>query len=166
APTAQAFAGAPSKATDAPEPSEAAKPAAMKVDTAPAAASGGPNFRWPVRGRVVSNFGSKASGVTNDGINLAVPEGTEVKASDDGVVAYAGDQLKNFGNLVLIRHSNGWVTAYAHNSALNVKRGETVRRGQIIAKSGSSGNVASPQLHFEVRKGAQAVDPMDHLAGI
>lgn len=165
APTAPAFAAAPSKATSAPEPAEAAKPAALKVDPAPAA-SNGPNFRWPVRGRVVSNFGSKASGSTNDGINLAVPEGTEVKASDDGVVAYAGDQLKNFGNLVLIRHSNGWVTAYAHNSALNVKRGDTVRRGQIIAKSGSTGSVSSPQLHFEVRKGAQAVDPMDHLAGI
>ncbi|MDR6286170.1 murein DD-endopeptidase MepM/ murein hydrolase activator NlpD [Methylopila jiangsuensis] len=165
APSAPAFAAAPSKATSAPEPAEAAKPAALKVDPAPAA-SNGPNFRWPVRGRVVSNFGSKASGSTNDGINLAVPEGTEVKASDDGVVAYAGDQLKNFGNLVLIRHSNGWVTAYAHNSALNVKRGDTVRRGQIIAKSGSTGSVSSPQLHFEVRKGAQAVDPMDHLAGI
>ncbi|MFD1701387.1 peptidoglycan DD-metalloendopeptidase family protein [Methylopila henanensis] len=166
APQAPAFAGAPSKASDAPDPSDNVKTASVKVDPAPAAASSGPNFRWPVRGRVISGYGSKANGTTNDGINLAVPEGTEVKASDDGVVAYAGSELKGFGNLVLVRHSNGWVTAYAHNSALNVKRGDTVRRGQIIAKSGSTGNVTTPQLHFEVRKGATAVDPMDHLAGI
>jgi murein DD-endopeptidase MepM/ murein hydrolase activator NlpD len=118
-----------------------------------------------VRGRVISAYGSKASGSSNDGVNIAVPEGTEVKASDDGVVAYAGSELKGFGNLVLIRHSNGWVTAYAHNSALEVKRGDTVRRGQIIAKSGATGNVNSPQLHFEVRKGATAVDPLEHLPG-
>ncbi|WP_271201143.1 peptidoglycan DD-metalloendopeptidase family protein [Methylopila turkensis] len=163
---APAFAGAQSKASDAPDPSDNVKTASVKVDPAPAAAPSGPNFRWPVRGRVISGYGSKANGTTNDGINLAVPEGTEVKASDDGVVAYAGSELKGFGNLVLVRHSNGWVTAYAHNSALNVKRGDPVRRGQIIAKSGSTGNVSTPQLHFEVRKGATAVDPMDHLAGI
>ncbi|WP_020184708.1 peptidoglycan DD-metalloendopeptidase family protein [Methylopila sp. 73B] len=165
-PQARAFAGAPSKPSAAPEPSEQVKTASIKVDATPEAAPSGPSFRWPVRGRVISGYGSKASGATNDGINLAVPEGTDVKASDDGVVAYAGSELKGFGNLVLIRHSNGWVTAYAHNSALEVKRGETIRRGQIIAKSGSTGNVTSPQLHFEVRKGAQAVDPMQHLAGI
>lgn len=165
-PQARAFAGAPTKPSAAPEPSEQVKTASLKVDPTPDAAPSGPSFRWPVRGRVISGYGSKASGATNDGINLAVPEGTDVKASDDGVVAYAGNELKGFGNLVLIRHSNGWVTAYAHNSALEVKRGETIRRGQIIAKSGSTGNVTSPQLHFEVRKGAQAVDPMQHLAGI
>lgn len=163
---AQAFAGSPTKPSEAPEPSESVKQASVKVDPAPAAAPSGPSFRWPVRGRVISGYGSKTNGSTNDGINLAVPEGTEVKASDDGVVAYSGSELKGFGNLVLIRHSNGWVTAYAHNSALEVKRGDTVRRGQVIAKSGSTGNVTSPQLHFEVRKGASAVDPMDHLAGV
>ena len=138
------------------------KTAALKVDPSPAAETG-PAFRWPVRGRVISAYGSKASGSSNDGINVAVPEGTDVKASDDGVVAYAGSELKGFGNLVLIRHSNGWVTAYAHNSALKVKRGDSVRRGQVIAKSGSTGNVSSPQLHFEVRKGATTVDPLQHL---
>ncbi|MBB3974293.1 M23 family metallopeptidase [Hansschlegelia beijingensis] len=167
-PAPQQVAAAP-VAKPAPAPVAEAKPAddnvktaALKVDPAPAADSA-PSFRWPVRGRVISAYGSKASGTTNDGINVAVPEGTDVKASDDGVVAYAGSELKGFGNLVLIRHSNGWVTAYAHNSALKVKRGDTVRRGQVIAKSGSTGNVSSPQLHFEVRKGATTVDPLQHL---
>lgn len=171
APREQAFAAQPVKPSAAPQPSESdnVKTAALKADPAPAApsvADSGPSFRWPVRGRVISGYGSKTSGASNDGVNIAVPEGTEVKASDDGVVAYSGSELKGFGNLVLIRHSNGWVTAYAHNSALNVKRGYTVRRGQIIAKSGSTGSVSSPQLHFEVRKGASTVDPMKHLPDV
>lgn len=161
---ARSFTAAAKPVAAAPQPNDNVKTAALKVDPAPAVAeANGPAFRWPVRGRVISGFGSKSSGVSNDGINLAVPEGTEVKASDDGVVAYAGSDLKDFGNLVLIRHSNGWVTAYAHNSALTVKRGETVRRGQIIAKSGATGRVSSPQLHFEVRQGSKSVDPMEHL---
>lgn len=166
----QAFAAQPAKPAAAPQPSESdnVKTAALKVEPtpAPSVADSGPSFRWPARGRIISAYGSKTSGASNDGVNIAVPEGTEVKASDDGVVAYSGSELKGFGNLVLIRHSNGWVTAYAHNSALNVKRGDTVRRGQIIAKSGSTGNVSSPQLHFEVRKGAQTVDPMKHLPDV
>ena len=88
-----------------------------------------------------------------------MPEGTPVKAAEDGVVAYAGNELKGYGNLVLVRHSNGYVTAYAHASELLVKRGDTIKRGQIIAKSGQTGNVASPQLHFEIRKGSSPVDP-------
>jgi murein DD-endopeptidase MepM/ murein hydrolase activator NlpD len=123
----------------------------------------GQAFRWPVRGRVISGFGPKPNGNTNDGINLSVPEGTPIQAAADGVVAYAGNELKGYGNLVLIRHANGWVTAYAHNSQLLVKRGEEVRRGQVIAKAGKSGNVSSPQLHFEVRRGATPVDPLEHL---
>ena len=83
-----------------------------------------------------------------------------------GVVAYAGSELKGYGNLVLIRHPNGYVSAYAHNGAVAVKRGETVKRGQTIAKSGQSGNVASPQLHFELRKGSTPVDPTGYLAGL
>jgi murein DD-endopeptidase MepM/ murein hydrolase activator NlpD len=165
APPAPAFAAQPSKASTMAD-ADNVKTAALKVDPAPAAEPAGPSFRWPVRGRVISAYGSKSSGSSNDGINLAVPEGTEVKASDDGVVAYSGSELKGFGNLVLIRHSNGWVTAYAHNSALNVKRGDTVRRGQIIAKSGATGSVSSPQLHFEVRKGAKTVDPLEHLPNV
>src|SRR5581483_6821445 len=125
----------------------------------------GPGFRWPVRGRVIAGFGPKPTGQQNDGINLAVPEGTPVKAADDGVVAYAGNELKGYGNLVLVRHSNGLVTAYAHASELLVKRGDSIKRGQVIAKSGQTGNVSSPQLHFEVRKGTTPVDPMQYLTG-
>ncbi len=124
-----------------------------------------PSFRWPVRGRVITAYGAKTNGKANDGINLAVPEGTPVKAADDGVVAYSGNELKGYGNLVLIRHANGYVTAYAHASELLVKRGDTIKRGQVIAKSGQSGEVASPQLHFEIRKGSSPVDPLQFLSG-
>jgi murein DD-endopeptidase MepM/ murein hydrolase activator NlpD len=124
-----------------------------------------PTFRWPVRGRVVTGYGAKTNGKSNDGINVAVPEGTPVKAAEDGVVAYSGNELKGYGNLILVRHSNGYVTAYAHASELMVKRGETIKRGQIIAKSGQSGEVGSPQLHFEIRKGSSPVDPLQFLNG-
>ena len=124
-----------------------------------------PTFRWPVRGKVITSYGAKTNGKANDGINLAVPEGTPVKAAEDGVVAYSGNELKGYGNLVLVRHSNGYVTAYAHASELLVKRGDTIKRGQIIAKSGQSGEVASPQLHFEIRKGSTPVDPLQFLNG-
>jgi murein DD-endopeptidase MepM/ murein hydrolase activator NlpD len=124
-----------------------------------------PTFRWPVRGKVITSYGAKTNGKSNDGINLAVPEGTPVKAAEDGVVAYSGNELKGYGNLVLIRHTNGYVTAYAHASELLVKRGDSIKRGQIIAKSGQSGEVASPQLHFEIRKGSSPVDPLQFLNG-
>jgi murein DD-endopeptidase MepM/ murein hydrolase activator NlpD len=129
------------------------------------ATSGLPTFRWPVRGRVIAGYGAKTSGKQNDGINVAVPEGTPVKAADDGVVTYAGNELKGYGNLVLVKHSNGYVTAYAHTSELMVKRGDTIKRGQIIAKSGQTGEVQSPQLHFEIRKGSTPVDPTQFLNG-
>jgi murein DD-endopeptidase MepM/ murein hydrolase activator NlpD len=124
-----------------------------------------PTFRWPVRGKVITAYGAKANGKANDGINLAVPEGTPVKAAEDGVVAYSGNELKGYGNLVLVRHANGYVTAYAHASELLVKRGDTIKRGQVIAKSGQSGEVGSPQLHFEIRKGSTPVDPLQFLNG-
>ncbi len=124
-----------------------------------------PTFRWPVRGKVITSYGAKTNGKANDGINLAVPEGTPVKAAEDGVVTYSGNELKGYGNLVLVRHSNGYVTAYAHASELLVKRGDTIKRGQIIAKSGQSGEVGSPQLHFEIRKGSAPVDPLQFLNG-
>jgi murein DD-endopeptidase MepM/ murein hydrolase activator NlpD len=124
-----------------------------------------PTFRWPVRGKVITAYGAKSNGKANDGINLAVPEGTPVKAAEDGVVAYSGNELKGYGNLVLVRHSNGYVTAYAHASELLVKRGDAIKRGQIIAKSGQSGEVGSPQLHFEIRKGSSPVDPLQFLNG-
>lgn len=121
-----------------------------------------PEFRWPARGRIIQGFNSGG----NDGINISVPEGTQVKAAEGGVVAYAGSELKGYGNLVLIRHPNGFVSAYAHNAEIEVKRGDQVKRGQTIAKSGQSGNVGSPQLHFELRKGATPVDPTNYLAGL
>ncbi len=124
-----------------------------------------PTFRWPVRGKVITSYGAKTNGKSNDGINLAVPEGTPVKAAEDGVVAYSGNELKGYGNLILVRHANGYVTAYAHASELLVKRGDAIKRGQIIAKSGQSGEVGSPQLHFEIRKGSTPVDPLQFLNG-
>ncbi|MDF2812146.1 MAG: peptidase [Microvirga sp.] len=120
------------------------------------------DFRWPARGRVIAGFGANGG---NEGINIAVPEGTPVKATEAGTVTYAGSEVKGYGNLVLIRHENGFVSAYAHNGSLSVKRGEAVKRGQVIATSGQTGNVTSPQLHFEIRKGATPVDPMKHLGG-
>lgn len=148
------------------EKAQLASPAADPVGDAQPATTGAVTvFRWPVRGRVITGFGPKANGQQNDGINLAVPEGTSVKAAEDGVVAYSGNELKGYGNLVLVRHSNGFVTAYAHASELKVKRGEQVKRGQIIALAGQTGNVSSPQLHFEIRKGSTPVDPMPHLSG-
>jgi murein DD-endopeptidase MepM/ murein hydrolase activator NlpD len=142
------------------EPAPGTPPAAQGEVTGAA-----PSFRWPVRGRVSEGFGPRPSGGQNDGINVAVPQGTPIKAAEDGVVAYAGNELKGYGNLVLVRHSNGFVTAYAHASELSVKKGEQIKRGQVIGKAGATGNVTAPQLHFEVRKGATPVDPMQYLQG-
>jgi len=137
----------------------------QSVATAAEPAGNLPSFRWPVKGRIIAAFGSKMDGTQNDGINLAVPEGTPVKAADDGVVAYAGNELKGYGNLVLIRHANGYVSAYANASEILVKRGDTIKRGQVIAHAGQTGNVTSPQLHFEIRKGSTPLDPTKYLTG-
>jgi murein DD-endopeptidase MepM/ murein hydrolase activator NlpD len=120
-------------------------------------------FRWPVKGRVIAGFGANPHGSHNDGVNIAVPLGTEVLAAESGVVAYAGNELEGYGNLILIRHDNGWVTAYAHNDQILVNRDDRVRRGQAIAKAGRSGAVEQPQVHFEIRQGALPVDPLAHL---
>lgn len=145
-------------------PAPAAQPEAAKapVQEPEQTASISGDFRWPARGRVIAGFGANGG---NEGINIAVPEGTPVKAAEAGTVTYAGSEVKGYGNLVLIRHENGYVSAYAHNGSLNVKRGEQVKRGQVIATSGQTGNVTSPQLHFEIRKGSTPVDPMKHLGG-
>jgi murein DD-endopeptidase MepM/ murein hydrolase activator NlpD len=141
------------------------EPTVQSESGAGEAASGSPTFRWPVRGRIISAFGAH-NGQQNDGIDLSVPEGTSVKAADDGVVSYAGNELKSYGNMVLVRHYNGYVTTYAHASELMVKRGDQVRRGQIIARSGQTGNVNAPQLHFEIRKGKVPLDPTQFLPSI
>lgn len=131
--------------------------AVAAVPSPPAAT--GKGFIWPVRGRVVSGFGAKDKGLRNDGINIAAPEGSPVKAIENGVVAYAGNELRGFGNLLLIKHANGYVSAYAHNAKLLVNRGDKIKKGQPIATVGKTGNVSSPQLHFEIRKGKKALDP-------
>jgi len=120
-------------------------------------------FVWPVDGRVLSSFGAKASALHNDGMNIAAPMGAPVRAADNGVVAYAGDQIRGFGNMLLIKHSGGLITAYAHADKLLVARGDVVSRGQVVARVGKTGGIDAPQLHFEVRKGSQAVDPRKFL---
>src|SRR5882757_7074031 len=164
--TKMAAAGGPPQSARLAQATASVEDAAVATPVkATEATSALPTFRWPVRGKVITTYGAKTNGKSNDGINLAVPEGTPVKAAEDGVVAYSGNELKGYGNLVLVRHSNGYVTAYAHASELMVKRGDTIKRGQIIAKSGQSGEVGSPQLHFEIRKGSTPVDPLQFLNG-
>ncbi|MCP8939343.1 M23 family metallopeptidase [Alsobacter sp. SYSU M60028] len=165
--TAKVEVAEPAKSAAKTAATPAAAPAAAPEETTSSIATAtksSAEFRWPAKGRVITGFGNKGGG-SNDGINIALPEGTPVKAAEGGVVAYAGNELKGYGNLVLIRHPDGWVTAYAHNGDIKVKRGDTVTRGQTIASSGQSGNVSSPQLHFEIRKGSTPVDPMPHLSG-
>lgn len=155
---------AASPATGAASPQMAAVPPTASLAPIPAPpprASG--KFLWPVEGRTIAGYGRKENGLHNDGINIAAPRGAPVRAADNGVIAYAGNELRGFGNLILVRHAGGWVTAYAHNQDFLVTRGQTVQRGQTIARIGSSGNVATPQLHFEVRKGTRSVNPTRFL---
>ncbi len=134
------------------------------VAEAPMVSPTGLNLRWPLKGKVISGYGNKPGGLKNEGINISVPEGTSIRAADSGVVAYAGNELKGYGNLVLIRHAGGYVTAYAHAKELLVKRGDKIERGAVIGKAGQTGSVSSPQLHFEVRKGATALDPLKYIS--
>ena len=136
--------------------------AALDTSSAPDA-SGISRMRWPVNGRVISGFGDSVAGKRNDGIDIAVPTGTSVKAAENGVVIYAGDGLKEFGNTVLVRHEDGLVTVYGHASEINVQRGQKVRRGEEIAKAGMSGSADTPKLHFEVRKDSSPVNPSKFL---
>ena len=121
-------------------------------------------FAWPARGKVISNFGTTQNGERNDGINIAMPEGTPIKAAAAGTVSYSGDQLKDYGNLLLIKHDGGYVTAYAHADHLLVARGQTVTKGQVIAYAGRTGDVTTPQLHFEIRHDTTPLDPNRLLA--
>nr|WP_245396300.1 M23 family metallopeptidase [Jiella sonneratiae] len=125
--------------------------------------SGIDQFRWPVQGRVINRFGEKVDGRRNDGINISVPRGTPVKAAENGVVIYAGNGLKEFGNTVLIKHDNGLITVYGNAESLSVKKGDDVRRGEVIAQSGMTGETDVPVLHFEVRKNSSPVDPTKFL---
>lgn len=145
---------------------EAAAVAPVKVAgpaTAAAVPASGAKFRWPAKGAMLAGFGKRPDGAHNDGINIAVPKGTDIAAADAGTVAYAGGEIKAYGNLVLIRHEGGWVTAYAHADQILVKRGDQVTRGQVIAKAGATGSVDQPQVHFELRQGAKPIDPAPHM---
>lgn len=153
---------APSAATVAPPSGATAE--APEVAAIPDTAKTDGQFQWPLQGKVISRFGAKIGGQHNDGINIAAHAGDKVLAAGSGVVAYSGNELKGFGNLLLIRHANGWITAYAHNQKLLVKKGDKVKSGQPIATVGATGNVDSPQLHFEIRRGSDPVDPLQHLA--
>jgi murein DD-endopeptidase MepM/ murein hydrolase activator NlpD len=166
----------PPKTEIALAPRAPAQPAETPVASAPVvdpsnsigslkAAEAGSTFHWPVHGQVISGFGSKINGQENKGINVAVPEDTPIKAADDGVVLYTGNGLKSYGNLLLVRHANGYVTVYAHAKELLVKSGDDIKRDQVIAKSGKTGDVDRPQVHFEIRKAAAPVNPMQYLNG-
>ena len=156
-----------------PEAAEAKQPAAPKLDQVKAESdqdnSDAPNatgiskLRWPVRGRTVTGYGQRDSAGVNDGVNISVPEGTPIKAAENGVVIYAGNGLKEFGNTVLVRHADGLVTVYGHASALGVKRGDKIKRGQELGKTGMTGSAKAPMLHFEVRKDSSPVDPSTYL---
>jgi murein DD-endopeptidase MepM/ murein hydrolase activator NlpD len=183
-PTAQAAADPIQTASVQPKPQAA--PVAPKVVEAPSApakpevsvadvqkqtdvasiapeSTGIGKYRWPVRGAVINNFGDNVDGTRNDGINISVPEGTPIKAAENGVVIYAGNGLKQLGNTVLVRHDDGKVTVYGNASKLEVQRGQKIQRGQTVAVSGMSGNAKRPQVHFEVRKDATPVNPSSFL---
>jgi murein DD-endopeptidase MepM/ murein hydrolase activator NlpD len=154
-------------AAPAPVPAPAPPQAVASLPPVPPPAAPLPEhagqFAWPVRGPVLVGYGPGANGTQNDGINIAAPLGTPVLAASDGVVAYAGNELRGFGNLILLKHADGWTTAYAHCESISVKRGERVKRGQPIARVGATGAVSEPQLHFELRRGTRALDPQSYL---
>lgn len=157
---AEAGGGAP--VPPEPRPAAAAPPEGAAPASAPPRRAG-KHFLWPVEGRVASRFGAKPGGLRNDGINIAASAGAPVRAAENGVVVYAGDELPAYGNLVLVRHEGGWMSAYAHNAEVSVARGQEVARGQRIASVGSTGNVSGPQVHFELRSPNGPVDPLRHL---
>lgn len=150
----------PDATAEEPEPAPAPVIAAVPQPEPRSAA----RFAWPVQGTIVSSFGPKPDGLNNDGINIAAPRGASVVAAENGVVVYAGNEIPGFGNLVLIRHADGWATAYAHNETLLVGKGDQVARGQPIARVGATGSVREPQSHFEIRKGNEPVNPIKYLS--
>lgn len=125
------------------------------------AANGNTHFQWPVRGRVISEFGSYPGGEKNTGINIAAPDREPIRAAADGTVSYAGNELRGYGNLVLIKHDGGYITAYAHADHFVVDKGQWVTKGQVIGYVGTTGDVRVPQLHFEVRRGNHGETPVD-----
>ncbi len=157
--------GAPSTAPAAARstPSTTPRPAPSPIALTRLPPRSGGRFLWPVQGRIIVGFGPREGGLHNDGINILARAGTAVRAADNGVVAYSGNELRGFGNLLLVKHAGGWMSAYAHNARLLVRVGQKVRRGQTIARVGATGNVVRPQLHFELRRGVRVVNPIKHL---
>jgi murein DD-endopeptidase MepM/ murein hydrolase activator NlpD len=151
-----------SDARSTPPPAASATALAPPVASTPTA-NGGKGFAWPVQGQIISGFGMQPDGLQNDGINIAAPAGTPVKSTAAGTVAYAGNELKGFGNLILVKHPGGWVSAYAHLDTVAVKKGDAVKSGQVLGTVGQTGAVDSPQLHFELRQGKEAIDPATQL---
>lgn len=165
-PAVTAAAAAPVAPVTAPKeiaPLPAAQSAAPAPAPEPAKSVAVAPFVWPVQGKVVSGFGANVNGTANDGITIAVPEGTRVKAAADGTVVYAGNDLKAYGNLLIIRHADGWITSYAHTGKIMVQKGDAVKQGQVVALSGATGEAPQPQLHFGVRQGKEPVDPVSLL---
>lgn len=159
-----AAAGAAKAAAGAqPKPESGSPPKTANASTAPKAAEAASGstaeFEWPVQGKIIARFGKDDDGERNDGINIAADLGTPIHAAADGTVTYAGNELKSYGNLVLIRHDNGYVTAYAHAQRITVTRGAHVARGEVIGYAGETGDVTTPQVHFEIRQGVKPVDP-------
>jgi murein DD-endopeptidase MepM/ murein hydrolase activator NlpD len=148
--------------TQGPPTQQAQKAAGTSAADTPDAA---PIFQWPVHGKILSHFGPQPNGEKNNGLTIAVPEDTPIKSAEDGVVVYADNGLPGFGNLVLVRHADNYVTVYAHAKELSVMRGDQIKRGDIIAHSGQTGTVSTPQLYFEVRKYSAPVDPLRFLEG-
>lgn len=150
------------KAPDTPTPPPAPP---TKSPSPPTVSADKPSFIRPVSGPVIDGFGTSSGGHTNEGINIGAGAGTPVRAAEGGTVIYTGNELAAFGNLVLIRHAGGWVTAYGHLGSVNVQKGATVSQGQSIGTVGQTGSVSTPQLHFEIRQGSKAVDPGPYLDG-
>jgi murein DD-endopeptidase MepM/ murein hydrolase activator NlpD len=151
---------------EAPKPAAPAPAAGQPTPLSPpssAASASAPRFAWPVKGKVLVPYGGAAGGQKNDGIDIQAETGDPVKAADGGTVVYAGSEVAHLGNLLLVQHPGGYITAYGNNDALLVKKGDEVKKGQTIAKSGSSGGAPSPRLHFEVRRGSKTVDPTSVL---
>ena len=142
------------------------EPEAAKANPAPAALPHGAHFSWPLNGRILAGYGAAPDSGRNDGISIAAPRGAPIAAIEAGTVAYTGNELRGYGNLVLIKHADGWISAYAHCDELLVKNGDQVHRGTVIAKVGATGNVNEPQLYFELRRGKQPVDPREFLAAV
>jgi murein DD-endopeptidase MepM/ murein hydrolase activator NlpD len=167
---------APPPGTSQGEPPNPARPAAgeptplspaansVTVAATPPPAGPTPRFQWPLKGKILTTYGAGTNGQRSDGIDIAVERGAPVKASEDGKVAYVGNEVAQYGNLVLVEHSAGYITAYGNNDSVLVAKDDVVKKGQVIAKAGNSGNAASPRLHFEIRRGGnKSLDPMSLL---